>query len=107
VITGILIGVIVFLVLLFAGQARYHHEQMERNHAKCSGMVAAFVGDKFAAVVLESAAERYDSMDGMADRERLANTVWQPHGASIPALFMRDLAAQMRAKEQTYAASDD
>lgn len=106
-VVGVLTGVIAFLVLLFVAQGVVHREEMKTSHAKCMGMTAAFVGDKFAAAILDSCAERYDSMDGLGAQSRIRNTTWAEDGPSVPALWMREQADLMREKEKSYVAAED
>lgn len=76
------------------------------DHLKCAGMMAAFVGDKFAASVLDAAADHFETSEGQADLIR-ARLKWVVDGESIPAIWLRDRAEQMRAKEERYVAARD
>lgn len=64
------------------------------EHAKCIAHIAYYVGNKFAARVLEAAANDYDTALGRQQLSRIsaANRV---EGQSIPATWMRQRAAVM------------
>lgn len=74
-------------------------DALESDHTKCMAMVAAFVGNDFAARVLEASADVYDSTDGQAALRRIASTVWTEEGDSVPAMWLRERADNMRADE--------
>lgn len=67
-------------------------KQHDAQHAMCIAAVAAYVGDAFAARVLDAAAEDYDSVDGRAELGRLGASEWSEDGPSIPALWLSDRA---------------
>jgi len=72
----------------------FDNEMVEQDaeHAKCLSMVAAFVGDAFAARVLMAAADALSGMDGQAELARIANTIWVENGPNVPSLWLRERA---------------
>lgn len=66
----------------------------EAVHAKCIAHVTHYVGNEFAAMVLNAAADFYDSSEGRAKISEIINTEYN-HGdveESVPALWMRNRA---------------
>lgn len=68
----------------------------DTEHAKCLGATMKFVGDEFAAQVLEVAASDYDSVDSMTDLQRIGNLVWKQGGDSVPSLWLQERAEKLR-----------
>jgi hypothetical protein len=73
-------------------------DDMAHEHAKCMSMVAAFVGDEFAARVLEAAANDWDSAEEMGNLKMLAREEYKPGGPSMPAIWMRKRGESLRRK---------
>lgn len=96
----VLVFVLTFLlaatVCLMIGQAESHKRALAEHHAKSMAMVAGFVGNQFAASVLEATAEHYGSMDGQAEQRRIANTMYSPGGPSVPEMYLRERATSVR-----------
>lgn len=69
------------------------------EHAKCIAHVAHYVGNSFAASVLEAAAEEYDSVRGQHTLAVLRHEP-QPEGVSIPAHWLMDRARLFRVNAQ-------
>ena len=107
----ITIGVLTFLCLALAlalalALVKLDQTREERNsemldeeaalHAKCLAHVAQFVGDEFAARVLDAAAEDWESADGLAEARSIANNQYKPGGKSVPRLWLEQRAATMR-----------
>lgn len=73
-------------------------KEREQDHAKCMAMVAAFVGDTFAAQVLTAASVDYDSPEGQVELRMLAQNSWVEGGTSMPALWLRERAKSILVK---------
>lgn len=103
----VLLGmVILLLVLLYLVYWRQYEaeetmfemaKEQEFEHAKCLALVAAFVGDTFAAQVLIAAANDYDGIDAKGVMLNLRTNVWAEGGPSIPSLWLRDRAESILA----------
>jgi hypothetical protein len=75
-----------------------HREEEKADHAKCLALIAGFVGDEFAARVLDSAAADYNTMDGQAEVARIRNTVWGEGDEPVPTLWLRERASTMHGR---------
>lgn len=73
-------------------------DMMMQDHAKCTALVAAFVGNEFAVSVLTAAAEDYDSIEGQADLRRLSLN-WNPEDVPVPVLWMRERAERIKNRD--------
>lgn len=73
----------------------------DAEHAKCIAHVTEFVGNAFAARVLEAAAEDYDSAQG---KHRMAVLTHQPRpeGVTLPAFWLKDRASRLHPTEPYY-----
>lgn len=61
-------------------------------HAKCIAHVASFVGNQFAADVLEAAAHDFDSLEEKGNMKALARMKFTADGPSMPAIWLHDRA---------------
>lgn len=69
----------------------------EMVHAKCIAHIAHYVGNEFAAHVLEAAAADYDSLEGRAKISEIINAQYNPgDDESVPALWLLDRAATVK-----------
>lgn len=80
------------LKLLHYARQLAKHETAE--HAKCTAHVAHYVGNAFAARVLEAAAADYDTTPARAEMARLSHTT-RPNGQSLPAAWLLSRAAKL------------
>lgn len=102
--------IVIIVMLAFLLYLNYWHQQdyaeamfsmaedAEVDHAKCMALVAAFVGDEFAAQVLMAAAEDYDTAEGQSILVTLSRQVWAADGPSTPSLWLRDRAETILSK---------
>lgn len=72
-------------------------EVTDAAHAKCMGAVMQYVGDEWAAQVLEVAASDWENVETLHDLDRISRLRYQPGGVSVPALWMEERAAALRA----------
>lgn len=75
-------------------------EEGRKAHAKCIALVSHYVGNQFAASVLEEAANRFETPEGKRKLHSLVETDWKPDGPSMPALWMRREANRIRNGEE-------
>lgn len=71
-------------------------EEQRADHAKCIAHVTEYVGNEFAARVLESAGSFYDSPEGERYLNLLASEKYTAGGPNVPVLFMRERAHEIR-----------
>lgn len=71
-------------------------EATEHQHARCMALVTAFVGDQFAARVLEAAAADYETVEGQQRLSALRWSDWVEGGPCVPALWLKDRANALR-----------
>jgi hypothetical protein len=65
-------------------------------HAKCIAHIAQFVGDSFAAKVLDAAAEDYESAEGITELRVIGHQQYKPGGPTVPRIWMAQRAARLR-----------
>lgn len=86
-------------ILLYAGyRADKAAREERRNHAACIAHVTEYVGNEFAALVLEHAADYYDSPEGERYLNRLARMKYKAGGPNMPVLFLYERAKEIRAE---------
>lgn len=68
----------------------------DQEHAKCMGAVMAYVGNQWAAQVLDIAAADYASVESQGDRDRIGRLLWRQDGDPIPSIWMRERADRLR-----------
>lgn len=112
---GMVLIFVIFLCVLLAGALVYACKRIERLeelsreeaigdatgvyevvHAKCIAHIASYVGNEFAAQVLEAAAKDFDSVEGQADKSRIAATAWEKDGPSVPSIWLVERANNLR-----------
>lgn len=68
----------------------------DAGHAKCMGAVMKFVGDEWAAQVLDVAAADYESAMNHDQLDRIKRVQWTPGGPPVPSIWMRQRASRLR-----------
>ena len=58
--------------------------------------VMKFVGDEWAAQVLEVAADDYESPQGHADIDRISRLIYKADGPPVPSIWLRERADKLR-----------
>lgn len=92
----VVVSVALALTTLKLLQTLRRLSQIEHGeHAKCIAHIAHYVGDSFAAQVLEAAADDYDTALGRQQLSHLASVV-RIEGQSIPATWLRHRAQGMK-----------
>lgn len=89
---AILLGCLVLAMVRIFDLMDEREEDNDHTHAKCLSMVAAFIGDEFAAQVLNAAATDYDTAEGQAQLAVMRDRVWVHDGPSMPSLWLRNRA---------------
>lgn len=80
--------------IVYVRDALQDSEDIE--HAKCMAAVMQFVGDEFAAQVLDTAATDYDSVENEMDLSRISRLRYTEGGESVPAIWLRERAERLR-----------
>lgn len=91
------LGYFLFLALRTILFLREDLQQASDNeHAKCMGAVMRYVGNEWAAQVLDIAAEDYASATSHADLERIRRVKWHQEGPPIPTIWLQERAMRLR-----------
>lgn len=92
--------IMVYVIMRLSNELLYVRDELQMaadaEHAKCMGAVMKFVGDQWAAQVLEVAAADYESAANHADIDRIGRLLWRPDGSPVPSIWMRERAEKLR-----------
>lgn len=101
-----LLALMLFLTALKNVQlARRLSKAKDAEHAKCIAHITDFVGNAFAARVLEAAADDYDSTAGK-QRMAVLSHLTRPEGVTLPAHWMRDRAKNLHPHDGYYTVGE-
>jgi len=93
------LAVVSYLLALCVRQITWMADAAEcakdTEHAKCMAAIMKYVGDEWAAAVLEGAAADYDSVESQRDLDRIRR-LWRQDGPSIPNIWMQERADRIR-----------
>lgn len=93
------IVVLAYLMFVAVREILFLREDLQQaadtEHAKCMGAVMEFVGNEWAAQVLDVAADDYDAPSGSADMERIRR-FWKQGDAPVPSIWLRQRADRLR-----------
>lgn len=94
---GFLLAVIVIMWQRIEFLTDAHDDIREQEHAKCIGAVMEFVGNQFAAKVLEAASRDWDSVEERSNGNMAnARRKHSPTSPSVPAIWLMDRADRLR-----------
>lgn len=68
----------------------------DTEHVKCMAAVMKYVGDEWAAQVLEVAAADYESGANHSELDRISRLRYQPGGSPVPTLWLQERAMKLR-----------
>lgn len=99
-----LLAVAIYIAMRVTNELMYTRDELQcaadAEHAKCIGAVAAFIGNEWAAQILEVAADDYTSPKAHADLDRIGRLVYRPGGEPVPSLWLRERADRLRVDDQ-------
>lgn len=97
---GLLLGIAGYVVVRLINEMVYVRDELQIaadvEHAKCMAAVMAFVGDEFAAQILDTAATDYASVENEADLSRIRRLRYKQDGEPVPAIWLRERAERLR-----------
>lgn len=97
---SVIVAILLYMVIRAVNKIDWLHEDLhlttDREHAKCVAATMAFVGDEFAAQVLDVAADDYASAQSHGGLDRISRLVYKPGGPPIPSLWLRERADRLR-----------
>lgn len=100
VILAVLLAVVVYVCIVLVKELHWLREDLQTTadveHTKCMAAVMKFVGDEWAAQVLEVAASDYASAEAHHNLDRISRTVYKPGGPPVPAIWLRERADLLR-----------
>lgn len=92
--------IMAYVVMKIVNEVLYLRDELQMStdteHVKCMGAVMKFVGDEWAAQVLEVAAADYENAANHADLDRIGRLLWRPGGSPVPSIWMRERAEKLR-----------
>ena len=95
-----LLAITMYVCVVLVRELNWTREDLQAatdtEHAKCMAAVMQFVGDEWAAQVLEVAAADYDSPGAQRDLDRIGRMVYKPGGAPVPTLWLQERADRLR-----------
>lgn len=101
--TAVVLIQLALMVVMYAAMSYLRNELVfvkNSEHAACMAGVMAFVGNEWAAQVLEVAATDYASVEAQQDKDRIGRLVWQSGGEPVPSLWLRERADQLRGETE-------
>ena len=98
------LSVLLVFALYVAGrllnEVVYLHDDVQAghdtDHAKCIAAVMHYVGNEWAAQVLDIAAADYASVESQADKDRIGRLLWREGGDPVPTIWLRERATRLR-----------
>lgn len=95
-----LLAVAIYLLACAVKKVTWLHEELQvasdTEHTKCMGAVMRFVGNEWAAQVLDVAASDYASATSHSDIDRIQRLVYKPGGPPVPAIWLAERAMKLR-----------
>lgn len=97
---SVIISILLYMVIMAVNKIDWLHEDLhlatDAEHAKCVGAIMAYVGNEWAAQILDIAADDYASVESQGDRERISRLLWTEGGDPVPAIWLRERATRLR-----------
>lgn len=96
----VMLFIAVYVALRCTNEMMFLREDLQQaektDHSKCMAAVMQFVGNEWAAQVLDIAAADYASVESQPDKDRIARLQWREDGDPIPTLWLRERAIRLR-----------
>jgi len=97
---SVLLSICIYVIMRCVSEIGWLRDDVQQahdtDHAKCMAGVMAFIGNEWAAQILEIAANDYASVDSHQDRDRIGRLLYKPGGPPIPSLWLRERATRLR-----------
>lgn len=97
---SMLVLILVYMLALAVNRISWLHEDLQAStdaeHSRCMAAVMKFIGDEWAAQILEVAAADYANAENHAELDRIGRLVYKPGGLPVPSLWMQERADRLR-----------
>lgn len=97
---SVIVAILLFMVIKAVNEIQFLRDDLaqiqDTEHVKCLGAVMAYVGNQWAAQILDVAADDYASVEADADKDRIGRLLWREDGDPIPSIWMRERADRLR-----------
>jgi len=95
-----LLAVAIYIAVLLGREVFWLREELQtttdHENAKCMAAVMHYVGNEWAAQVLDVAADDYASAANHPNLDRIGRLKYQPGGDPVPTIWMRERADRLR-----------